>query len=175
MSVLKPIYFMLKCLLALCLTCGAFSANADHLSAPMGDVILTVKGQMTQSNIPGGAAFDLDMLKKIGMVTFSTSTPWTKGVQTFTGVPLNQLLIHTGAAPTRLKVAAINEYQVEVPASDAVDGGPILAWEQSGKLLSAREKGPLWLIYPFDQKSEYRTEEIHSRAVWQVVQIELIP
>ena len=169
------IQFSLKKTCAFVLLFWAFAANADHLSAPLGDVILTVKGQMTQTNTPEGASFDLDMLQKVGTVTFSTTTPWTEGVQTFTGVPLNHLLMHIGAAPSRMKVAAINEYQVEVPATDAVDGGPILAWEQSGRMLSIREKGPLWLVYPFDSKSEYRTEEIHSRAVWQVVQIELIP
>ena len=172
---MRVIRFLLK-YAALCVTlCLAFAANADHLSAPVGDVILTIQGQMAQSNSPEGAEFDLEMLQKIGTMTFATTTPWTEGVQTFTGVPLDQLLGHIGATPSRLKVSAINEYQIEMPASDAVDNGPILAWEQSGRLLSIREKGPLWLIYPFDSKSEYRTEKIHSRAVWQVVQIELIP
>jgi hypothetical protein len=153
----------------------ASAVRADHLATPVGDVVLTVKGHMTQTNMADGAAFDLDMLRKIGTVTFATSTPWTEGVQEFTGVPLNQLLVHIGAAPASLTVTAINEYQIDVPASDAVDDGPILAWEQSGKLLSIREKGPLWLIYPFDAKSEYQTEKFHARAVWQVVQIDLQP
>lgn len=172
---MRPIQYFLKSLCTIALTSWALMANAEHMAAPMGDVILTIKGQMSQSNISEGAAFDLAMLQKVGTVTFSTSTPWTEGVQVFTGLPLNQLLAHIGATPTRLKVAAINEYRVEVPASDAIEGGPILAWEQSGKLLSTREKGPLWLLYPFDSKAEYRTEKIHSRAVWQVVQIDLIP
>lgn len=172
---MRPIQILLKCLFVVIALLSAWDAKADHLSRPLGDVILTIKGPMTQSISPNGAKFDLDMLRKIGTVTFSTETPWTKGVQGFTGVPLNQLLTHIGAAPSSLMVTAVNEYQVKVPASDAVDGGPILAWEENGKLLSAREKGPLWLIYPFDAKSEYRTDEIHSRAVWQVVRIELVP
>lgn len=165
----------LKSLVLVCVLGFAAGANADHLPAPEGDVVLTIKGQMTQTNMPDGAQFDLDMLRKIGTVTFSTSTPWTEGVQEFTGVPLNQMLVHIGAEPVSMTVMAINEYQITVPASDAVDDGPILAWEQSGKLLSVREKGPLWLIYPFDSKSDYQKEEIHARAVWQVVQIDLVP
>lgn len=153
----------------------ATAAQADQYPAPTGDVILTVNGEMAKTNTPTGAVFDLDMLREIGSVTFSTSTPWTEGVQSFTGVPLHQLLVHIAAKPSRLTVTAINEYQIEIPASDAIEGGPILAWEQSGKLLSVREKGPLWLVYPFDSKSTYQTEEIHARAVWQVVQIDLMP
>ena len=150
-------------------------AFADGVPSPVGAVILTIKGQMTQATPLEEARFDLESLQKIGVVTFTTTTPWTEGAQQFTGVPLNKLLIHIGATASRLRVTAINEYQVEVPASDAVDGGPILAWAQNDNLLSVREKGPLWLMYPFDTKEEYRTEEVHSIAVWQVEQIELLP
>lgn len=153
----------------------AAAAQAEPLLPPIGDVVLTINGQMAQTNAASAALFDLDMLRGIGAVTFSTSTPWTVGVQDFTGVPLNQLLSRIGANPANLKISAINEYEVEVPASDAVNDGPILAWAQNGKLLSLREKGPLWLIYPFDSKKEYQTEEIQARAVWQVVQIDLLP
>lgn len=159
----------------ICVLCSATGVYADHLTAPKGEVVLIIKGKMTQPNMPEGAQFDLDMLRKIGTVTFSTTTPWTEGVQDFSGVPLNQMLVHIGAEPGSMTVKAINEYQITVPGSDAVDDGPILAWEQSGKLLSVREKGPLWLIYPFDSKPEYQKEEIHARAVWQVVQIDLMP
>jgi hypothetical protein len=182
MVVQKPIWMLEMSLLRnllkfpyFVIVLGASVANADHLPVPAGDVILTVKGEMTQANTPDGAELDLEMLRRIGTVTFSTSTPWTDGVQDFTGVPLNQLLVHLGAKPESMTVTAINEYQIKVPGTDAVDGGPILAWEQGGKLLSIREKGPLWLIYPFDSKAEYQREEIHARAVWQVVQIDLIP
>ncbi len=148
---------------------------ADQLASPKGTVILTVTGPMQHTNIPNGAEFDIDMLRSIGSVTVSTTTPWTDGVQVFAGVPMNQLLKAIAAAPGSMTVTAINEYQVVIPASDAVDGGPILAWEQNGKQLSIREKGPLWLIYPFDANADYQKEEIHARAVWQVVQIDLLP
>ena len=166
---------LLKLLSIMVFVAATNSAQADHMSGPVGDVILTIKGQMAHGNMPDGAQFDLGMLRKIGEVTFSTSTPWTEGVQDFTGVPLNQLLVHIGAHAAKLTVTAVNEYQIDIPASDAVDDGPILAWEQSGKLLSVREKGPLWLVYPFDSKREYHSEEFHARAVWQVVQIDLKP
>lgn len=172
---MRIIRFFLHTLCAVVAISVALAAQAQQLANPSGDVILTIKGDMVQRNIPDGAAFDLQMLKEIGMVTFSTTTPWTDGIQSFTGVPLNRLLAQIGAAPTVMTVTAINEYQVQVPASDAIDGGPILAWDQSGKMLSIREKGPLWLMYPFDSKSEYRTEKVHARAVWQVAQIDLLP
>ena len=153
----------------------ATAALAEHLNTPTGTVILTITGAMQHTNIPDGAEFDLDMLRHVGSVTISTSTPWTDGVQVFEGVLLSELLANIASTPSSMTVTAINEYQVVIPASDAVKGGPILAWAQNGKQLSIREKGPLWLIYPFDANPDYQKEAIHARAVWQVVQIDLLP
>lgn len=148
---------------------------ADPLLLPAGEIILTVTGAMTSGNTRDGAIFDLALLETLGTASFQTSTQWTDGIFEFKGVSLHRLLEKIGADPTALEVIAINEYQVNVPASDAVDGGPILAWQQSGKLLSVREKGPLWLIYPYDASEIYRTDEIYARSVWQVVKINLLP
>jgi hypothetical protein len=39
--------------------------------------------------------------------------------------------------------------------------------------MSVRDKGPLWLIYPYDSKAEYQSETIYSRSIWQLVKIDL--
>lgn len=152
-----------------------FSAEAEALPMPQGEVILTITGAMNAGNTAEGAVFDRALLESLGTVSFETSTQWTEGVSEFKGISLYRLLDQIGAKPSSLEVIAINEYQVAVPATDAVDGGPILAWQQSGKLLSLREKGPLWLIYPYDKTASYRTDEIYARSVWQVVKINLLP
>ncbi len=151
------------------------AVTAENLPIPEGEIILTITGPMIDGNTPDGAIFDLALLETLGTASFATSTQWTEGVLEFKGVSLLRLLDAIGADPTALEVIAINEYQINVPASDAVDGGPILAWQQSGKLLSVREKGPLWLIYPYDKSEAYRTDEIYARSVWQVVKINLLP
>jgi hypothetical protein len=35
-----------------------------------------------------------------------------------------------------------------------------------------RDKGPLWLVYPYDSVSAYQTEVIYARSIWQVKQME---
>jgi hypothetical protein len=39
--------------------------------------------------------------------------------------------------------------------------------------MSLREKGPLWIIYPFDSSPEYQTELTYSRSIWQLNRIEV--
>lgn len=146
---------------------------ADGLAAPTGEILLTVTGDFPVKNQDDAAVFDAEMLKAVGEVSFETTTPWTEGAQTFTGVPLHALLDELQITEGMLKATAINDYAIEIPVTDAVEGGPILAYLQNGEPMSVREKGPLWVVYPYDLKEEYQTEVTFSRSIWQLVRLDL--
>jgi hypothetical protein len=40
--------------------------------------------------------------------------------------------------------------------------------------MSLRDKGPLWIIYPYDSKSDFRTEVVYSRSIWQRDRLEAL-
>lgn len=141
------------------------------LPAPTGDVLLTVSGDIAVTNGDGIAQFDRAMLEAMDPVDVTTSTIWTEGTSTFTGVPLHVLTQALGIADGTLRATAINDYAVEVPVSDAVEGGPIVAFEMDGAPMSVRSKGPLWIIYPYDDNPDYQTEVIYSRSIWQLDRI----
>jgi len=152
---------------------GATAAQA--LDPATGDVVLTVSGAITQTNAGETAEFDAAMLDAIGTVTFETTTMWTEGVQTFTGVELSTLLEVLGVNGSQLRASAVNDYAVDIPIEDAVTGGPIVAFLRNGEAMSLRNKGPLWIVYPYDSSPEYRTEVIFSRSIWQLDRIEVLP
>ncbi len=159
--------------------CIAFSPQIvqaqDSLPSPTGEVVLTVTGEITHENHDGAAQFDLEMLRKIGVESFETSTIWTEGTARYSGIRLSRLLEAVGAEGAVLRASAINDYAGEIPVTDAVESGPILAFEKDGRLMSVREKGPLWVIYPYDQNVDYQSEIIHSRSIWQLTRIEVLP
>ena len=103
--------------------------------------------------------------------TIKTTTIWTTGEQTFVGVSLGAFLKAIDAKGSKLRATAINDYAVEIPVTDAVTGGPIIAYLLDGKEMSVRNKGPLWIIYPYDSSSDFRTEVIYSRSIWQLDRI----
>ena len=146
---------------------------AKDLPTPKGEVILTVTGDIGAKNQGDSAIFDVDMLRQMGEVTFATSTPWTDGVQEFTGIPLNVLTKELGVTEGTIKATAINDYAIEIPLSDAVEGGPILAYMQNGKPMSVRDKGPIWVVYPYDLDQDYQAELIYSRSIWQLVRLDV--
>lgn len=155
---------------------AALSAGTDEpLAHPKGDVVLTLRGAIGETNLPGGAAFDMAMLQAMPPVTITTTTIWTEGEQTFTGVLLKSLLDSLGAAGKGVEATALNDYFTEIPPEDIVDDGPIVAYMQNGNLLSVRDNGPLWIVYPYDSDGRWRSEVIYARSIWQLTSITVKP
>ncbi|QDC10758.1 oxidoreductase [Oceanicola sp. D3] len=148
---------------------------AENLPAPEGEVILTVSGALATTNTEEGTAqFDLAMLEALGATTIETTTIWTEGTKTFEGVPLSLLVERLGIEGETLRATAINDYSVEIPLTDAIEGGPIVAYRMDNDEMSVRDKGPLWIVYPYDSSDDYRTEVIYSRSIWQLDRIEAV-
>jgi hypothetical protein len=145
-----------------------------ELAAPKGDVLLTVSGNVGVKNTNDTAALDRDMLEAMTPTTITTSTIWTDGVHSFQGVSLKDLVAALEIQGATLRATAVNDYAVEIPLSDAVEGGPIIAYRIDGNEMSLREKGPLWVIYPYDANADYRKEVIYSRSIWQLDRIEAL-
>ena len=157
---------------------GMGAAAAETQSLPLAEPILTVfvtdALQTPESSTPE-AAFDLAMLRAMPVTSFRTSTVWTEGVSEFTGVSLKDFIDAINISTGTLSMYAANDYVAEVPVSDAVEGGPILAYLMDGQEMTVRDKGPLWVIYPFDDNPNYQTEVVYSRSIWQLVKIEIKP
>ncbi|MCT4555235.1 MAG: molybdopterin-dependent oxidoreductase [Pelagimonas sp.] len=158
------------------LALGLFHAPVAWAEAPL----LTVSGQVAQSaqtteTTPDAVwQFDLGDLRALPNVTVATTTIWTEGPQEFQGVSLRVLLDHVGASGEALRATALNDYAVTIPMADAVQSGPIIAYQRNGQDMSVRDKGPLWIIYPFDEIETYQSEEYYARSIWQLDRIEVL-
>ena len=137
--------------------------------------VLMVSGLSSHASGSQDISFTMEELRALPETEFATNTIWTKGQRVFRGVSLHTFLEHVGADGETLKATAANDYSVEIPASDAAENGPIIAYEMDQKALTVRDKGPLWIVYPYDHDPKYQTEAIYSRSIWQLVAIEVIP
>lgn len=159
-------------------TFGIIAAMAVSVTSVMADEtampLLTISGDVTLTDGNDILVLDLDALVELPATTFETSTIWTEGVHTFTGVALIDLAANLGVENGQFLATAINDYTVEIPFSDAVEGGPIIAYLMDGEEMSVRDKGPLWVIYPYDSDADYRSEVIYSRSIWQLDRLEIV-
>lgn len=155
------------------LVAACASTPAAAIDKPTGEVILTVTGRVTQTNVAGAAQFDAAMLEKLASRTGEMETPWTTGKVKFSGPLLRAILEEAGAEGSTLVVTALNDYSAEVPMADASDLDTMLATTMDGKAMSVRDKGPLFLVYPFDTNPELYNEKYFSRSVWQIKAIDV--
>lgn len=169
---MKLLRSLVACLVALCLLVAP--ANANAFGTPVGPVILTVSG-LDEARFPGGqVAFDIEMLRALGEVEIKTSSIWTEGTHVYTGVLLKTLAARLKIDDAMLKLHALNDYTVEFPTPEAQDDAPILAYWFDGAPMSVRDKGPVWLIYPYDADVKYRTDTAFARSIWQLDHIEVL-
>lgn len=165
----------LSILLALLAAFPGSRAAAEPLAPPAGPVILEVGGLIAAANDAALARFDLAMLDALPQRDTVTATPWHEGTQTFSGPLIGDLLDSVGAGGSALRVVAINDYSVDIPVQDVRDHPVILASRRNGATMPLREKGPLFVIYPFDEDPRLFNELYFSRSVWQVKAIEILP
>ena len=88
-------------------------------------------------------------------------------------VPLARLLDTIGAAGDRLVVTALNDYVTEIPIEDARSFGVMLALKRDGQYMPVSDKGPIFIIYPFDSDSTLKAQVYYKRSAWQVARIEV--
>lgn len=150
-------------------------AGSGTLPSPHGTPILTVTGAIANTNAGGGAELDAAMLASLPRRTITTATPWYDQPRTFEGPLLRDLLTAVGASGKTLRVEALNDYAADVPFADALAYSVVIADRIDGKPIPVRERGPLFIIYPFDQVPALKTEQYYQRSVWQVKSIEVQP
>lgn len=146
-------------------------ANAAELPQPTGKPILEISGKIRVFNDGKTAVFDRSMLEALGMTSFTTVTPWYSGPVTFEGVPMTKLLATVGAYGDRVGVIALNDYTTEIPIADFQEFGVLLALKRDGKYMPVRDKGPLFIVYPYDSNAELKQQKYYSRSAWQVAKI----
>ena len=146
-------------------------AVAAPLPKPTGEVVLTVKGNISNMNSDGAAVFDMAMLEALAGRKAVVETPWTKGKVSFEGPLGKAILDAVGNKGGTMRIRALNDYTVEVPVKDFLDHAVILATKRDGTPMSVREHGPLFVMYPFDQEPSLYNEKFFSRCVWQVASI----
>ncbi len=123
---------------------------------------------------PGGAArFDLAGLDALPQAGFATRTPWFDGPRAFSGVSGAGLFATLGATGAEVLATALNDYAVTIPAEDFLRAGLILATRIGGEPIPVREKGPVWIVYPFDTSAALRNEVVYSRCIWQLRRLDI--
>lgn len=131
------------------------------------------KPAATAASKPGApsllvASYDMAFLKSLPQHSFVSQTPWFKKPVTFTGPLLRDVLAAAKVKGSMVYAVAIDEYRAQIPFSDCLQYDMILAHQIDGETLTPKNKGPLFVVYPYDSKSELQSVRFYERSIWQL-------
>lgn len=156
------------------LLCGlVMTGTALALDPPTERPILTISGKIAEKNGGDTARFDMKMLEALPQHSFTTRTPWYDKPVKFTGPLLSDLLAAVKASGDTVNAVAINDYKISIPVGDATRYGMLVARLIDDKTIPVREKGPLFVIYPFDSSVELRRSTYYERSIWQLKTLDI--
>jgi hypothetical protein len=147
------------------------TASAEDVTQVALKPILTVTGDISPPDGGNVVEFDRQQLEALGTEVIRTSTPWYETPVEFEGVPLAKLMDYVGASGTVISAVALNDYSSEIPIEDFAKYDVILAMKRDGEYMPVTDKGPLFIVYPYDSSPELKSETFYSRSVWQVAKI----
>lgn len=163
--------FLVAVLALAALLCGPSFA----LETPTERPVLTISGSIGVKNAGEVARFDMKMLEALPQHSFTTRTPWFDRPVQFTGPLLADVLAAVKAQGRSIRASAINDYTITLPFADASAHQVIVARLLDGKPMAVRDKGPLFVIYPFDSDAALRTSVYYERSIWQLKSLDVRP
>lgn len=141
-----------------------------YAQAVQADSEISIAGK-TDMSANGAVHLSIDAFEALAPQTIiKTSTPWHVET-TFSGVSGADFVRIAGVHGDKLIVRAINDYQTTIPVTDLTEHGALFVTRMNGKRIGLREKGPVFVIYPFDQHPELKTEVYIGRSIWQIKKI----
>lgn len=168
----------------------AVSAIAAELPKPAGPVVLTVHGNIANSNrgpvdpfmdaffnfgnvkFDSAVSFDLAMLEKLGMHKLRAKYEnWPQWVD-FEGPLLRDVIRAAGAKGQSIRVFAMDNYGAEIPVAEIEKYPVLLALKANGRWLGLGDRGPTWVVYPRDQHPELKVQD-DAKWVWSAIRIDV--
>ena len=153
----------------------ALSANpvlAEGSQTPQPDVQLIVSFPEASGRAP--VELTMQDLAELPQNGFETSTIWSNGLQRFDGVLLTDLAAHLEVDGEVLELSALNEYLVDFDMSLEVERQALVATSRNGEPMSSRDKGPLWVVFPYDKDEAFQTETVYALSIWQLDRISVL-
>lgn len=135
--------------------------------------VLALDGDGPDARVRWRRDFEHAELLALPQHSLVATTPWHGQAQRFTGPLLRDVLSAAGARGQRLTAVGLNDYRADIPLEDLQRWPVIVALQVDGAPVAVRDKGPLMVMYPFDDDRSLRRARYFARAVWQLRALEL--
>lgn len=140
---------------------GARSGASSPAPTGEADTVFRLSGPRGQQ------AFTLAQLEALPAVQYRATQPQLKQSFVYTGVPLRDLAEAAGLPGRNLRISGDDQFAATVQASDYLKFPVMLAYLADGRPMTARQKGPLMVVFPTEQAPDHFTTFAYgSQWVW---------
>ena len=145
----------------------------DAVPAPANEVVLTLFGEISVTNVDDSLAFDLDTLEKLRLVEYDVDDPWLHERVTYRGVLLSDLLEVAGAPDTveDVMASALDGYLAPIPISEIESWPVLVATQSNGAYMTIENSGPTRIIFPYERLSD--DTSARNMSVWNLESLEI--
>jgi hypothetical protein len=146
-------------------------AAGEKISAPEGEVVLTVSGDIGAANKGKELALDLASLEQMRRVRMEAAEPFLKRRVMFEGVLLSDLLAVAGVpdSASKISLTALDDYKVDFKVADVRSSQMLLATKADGKHMPIDKSGPIRIVFP-DSSSLGRNPDLW---IWSVASMKV--
>lgn len=142
------------------------------LDAKASDILLTVHRDVNGLSVV--TEFSRNDLESLPQVSLVTENEFVDGPTKFVGPLARDILDTVGRGISdSLLLTAANDFQIEIPVSEIDKYDVVFALQANGIALSARNKGPIWVMYPISEHQELQDPVYNSRLIWQLVRMDV--
>ncbi|MBO0903156.1 hypothetical protein [Jiella sonneratiae] len=150
-----------------CVGAPSVARSGGGLDDPDRPILAVKRGGVTL------ARFSRADLAAMPQTKIVTHTPWASEATTYEGPTVAAFLAGLGETGERFHLAALNDYLVTAERSLLTEAGAILAIRENGRFMAVANKGPVFVMFPFDADRRLQSQQYYSRAVWQLVEIDM--
>ncbi len=141
-------------------------------TTPLGDrekvLTITVYDATAESGDSREYIFSIKDLEEFPLVSVSTETQWTNGVLHFRGPLMRDILDDIGAVGDTIQVNGLDGRSATIPREDIYKFDVIIACQVEGAYFGLRDRGPLWIIYPWTDNPEIQSAIYYDRGIYHL-------
>ncbi|HEU0021363.1 MAG TPA: molybdopterin-dependent oxidoreductase [Dehalococcoidia bacterium] len=147
----------------------------DPIPAPSGEVILTISGNLSVTNVGDSLQLDMPTLERLGLVKYSVLDPYLNKDTAYTGLLMSDLARVLGVTePAEVfHFVALDDYQVELTLAQVQRWPILLATRANDEYMSVENSGPTRIIFPYDTHPELNPIRYNDLWIWNIESIKV--
>ena len=145
----------------------------DPIPLPSGEVILTITGNVSVTNVGDTLQLDMATLERMGLVKYPVLDPYLNEENVYTGLLMSDLARVLGVTGPEevFQIVALDDYQVNLTLAEFQRWPILLATRNGDEYMTIENSGPTRIIFPYNTHSELDPVKYNDSWIWNVASI----